>query len=87
VKETAVSLEDDSSISEINILPDGRICLFGASQQVLDALDAIPLGDPALKSRIDCLRTDNVEQVAEPNTLCSPQNDGPLKNRNETVTP
>ena len=55
MKEISVSLEDDSSISEINILPDGRVCLFGASQQVLEILDAIPLGDPALKSRIESL--------------------------------
>jgi hypothetical protein len=51
-----VSLEEDSTISEINILPDGRVCVFGASRQVLELLDAIPLGDPALESRIESLR-------------------------------
>ena len=73
--------EDDSSISEINILPDGRVCLFGASQQVLDVLDAIPLGDPTLRSRIDCLRTADTQQSTEPNEACSTQNDGTMKNR------
>lgn len=68
MKEINVSLEDDSSISEINILPDGRVCLFGASQQVLEILDAIPLGDPTLRSRIDCIRTDDVEH--EQSALC-----------------
>ncbi len=53
MKEIRVTVEDDSSISEINILPDGRVCLFGASQQVLEILEAIPWGDPALKSRIE----------------------------------
>ena len=71
VKEISVSLEDDSSISEINILPDGRVCLFGASQQVLEMLDAIPLGDPALKSRIECLRTDRGAASRGANEVCS----------------
>ena len=48
--------EDESAISEINILPDGRVCVFGASRQVLEILDAIPLGDAALRDRIECLR-------------------------------
>ena len=61
-----MSLEDDSSISEINILPDGRVCLFGASRQVLEMLDAIPLGDPALRSRIErCVRP-SVQQPRQP---------------------
>ena len=76
-----MSLEDDSSISEINILPDGRVCLFGASQQVLEMLDAIPLGDPALSSRIECLRTANLQPSTVPNEVCSAQNDGTMKNR------
>jgi hypothetical protein len=58
-----VSLEDDSSISEINILPDGRVCVFGASRQVLEVLDAIPLGEPALRDRIECLRAAEEQQA------------------------
>jgi hypothetical protein len=80
VKKTSVSREDDSSISEINILPDGRVCLFGASQQVLEMLDAIPWGDPALKSRIECLRTTDVQQAAGPNEACSAQSNGTPRN-------
>lgn len=75
-----MSLEDDSSISEINILPDGRVCLFGASQQVLEMLDAIPLGDPALRNRIDCLRTGDMRQAVERNVVCSDRSDGTVKN-------
>jgi hypothetical protein len=58
--------EDDSSISEINILPDGRVCLFGASRQVLEMLDAIPLGDPALRNRIERLRTEESSETVRP---------------------
>ena len=50
-----MTVNDESSISEINILPDGRVCVFGASQQVLEVLDAIPLDDAALQDRIECL--------------------------------
>lgn len=82
-----MSLEDDSSISEINILPDGRICLFGVSQQVLEALDAIPLGDPALSSRTERLTTAHVQRFAAPSEEL-PEAD--RRNRDEskkTVTP
>ena len=48
--------EVESAISEINILPDGRVCVFGALQGVLEILDAIPLDDSALQRRIECLR-------------------------------
>jgi hypothetical protein len=58
VKESDTSLEGDSSISEISILPDGRVCVFGASRRVLEMLDAVHLGDPTLKDRIDCLYKD-----------------------------
>ena len=55
LKEIGLHLDDQSAISEITILPDGRVYLFGASRQVLEILYAIPLGDPALKRRIECL--------------------------------
>ena len=87
VKEISVSLEDDSSISEINILPDGRVCLFGASQQVLEILDAIPLGDPALRSRIElsaCSRR-AASRGAERSLLCTERRNH--EESSETVTP
>ncbi len=73
--------EDDSSITEIDILPDGRVCLFGASQQVLEILDGIPLGDPALSCRIDCLRAAHVKSAGEPNEACCARSDETMKNR------
>ena len=56
MKETSIAAEDDSAIGEITILPDGRVCLFGASQQILEMLEAIPWSGPELQSRMDCLR-------------------------------
>lgn len=79
-----MSLEDNSSISEINILPDGRVCLFGASQQVLEVLDAIPLGDPTLRDRIDCLpKDDGVEH--EQGVFCTERRNS--EESSETVMP
>ena len=87
MKEISVSPEDDSSISEINILPDGRVCLFGASQQVLEMLDAIPLGDPALRSRIECLRAADraASRGAQRSLLRTERRDH--EESSETVTP
>ena len=65
MKQRILSLEDDSQISEINILPDGRVCLFGASRRILEIMDAIPLGAPELKERIERLRTTDVRQADE----------------------
>ena len=75
-----MSLEDDSSISEINILPDGRVCVFGASQQVLEILNAIPLDDSTLQSRIERLRKGNAEPIAESSVFRSAPNDKTITN-------
>ena len=44
--------EDEADISEISILPDGRICVFGASRQVMEALAVLNPDDPAFCRRI-----------------------------------
>jgi hypothetical protein len=59
-----MSLEEDAAMSEINILPDGRVCVFGASQQMLEVLNAIPLDDSGLQERVQCLRRGN-EEISE----------------------
>ena len=81
MKESILNLEDDSQISEINILPDGRVCLFGASRQILEIMDAIPLDTPELKKRIEHLRTIDVRQAEKPNEPCSARNNGTINNR------
>jgi hypothetical protein len=44
---------DETNLTEIEILPDGRILLFGASREVLEVLDAVQSGrDPAVQSRL-----------------------------------
>jgi hypothetical protein len=88
MKEIDVALLDESSISEINILSDGRICIFGASMQVLEMLDATSLGDLSLRRRIEALRRAQAGPAVESNSLesnmtGSAQSDGAIMNRVE----
>lgn len=44
--------DTETAITEITFLPDGRVCLFGASTQVLELLGELNLGDAALNHRL-----------------------------------
>ena len=46
----------ETAITEIMFLPDGRLCLFGASREMLELLDSLNLGDAALNSRLAAIR-------------------------------
>jgi hypothetical protein len=48
--------DDETRISEITILPDGRICVFGMSRELLEILDGWNLGDADIRQRIDHVR-------------------------------
>lgn len=48
--------DDETAITEITLLPDGRLCLFGASRQVLELLADLHLGDESLHLRLAALR-------------------------------
>ncbi|HLJ96471.1 MAG TPA: hypothetical protein VKU02_25080 [Gemmataceae bacterium] len=41
--------EDETGISEITILPDGRVYVFGMSLQVLEVLQTLEPSDPRLR--------------------------------------
>ena len=51
-----VMADDETRISEITILPDGRICVFGMSRQLLEILDGWNLGDADIRQRVDHVR-------------------------------
>lgn len=58
--------DEETAITEISFLPDGRICLFGASREVLELLGSLDLGDERLNSRLACLPSPtNAKLVAE----------------------
>jgi hypothetical protein len=44
-------VDDETSITEISFLPDGRVCLFGASREVVALFCELNLSDESLRSR------------------------------------
>jgi hypothetical protein len=51
-----MNAEDETNITEIEILPDGRIYVFGTSLEVLAVLDVLQSGaDETVKRRLDSL--------------------------------
>ena len=44
-------VDDETSITEISFLPDGRVCLFGASREIVALLSHLNLGDDSLQAR------------------------------------
>jgi hypothetical protein len=57
-----LNADDETSITEISFLPDGRICVFGSSREVLEVLESLELGDPELDARIEHLRRQAARQ-------------------------
>ena len=56
--------EDETNITELSFLPDGRVCVFGMSREVLDLLGSLNLGDPVLDRRCAHLRQVNQESAS-----------------------
>ena len=47
-------MQEETNLTEIELLPDGRIFLFGASREVLEVLDTVQAGrDPAVRMRLE----------------------------------
>ncbi len=82
-----MDLDDESSTSEINILADGRICVFGTSLPILEMLDAVPLGDPALGRRIEALRKVQVRQSPQSSGGLSAENEKTIDESRRTLSP
>ena len=48
-----MNAEDETNVSDIELLPDGRICVFGASAEVLAVLDQLQHGaDRSVSDRL-----------------------------------
>jgi hypothetical protein len=53
-----MNADDETNITDIDLLPDGRICVFGTSLEVLEVLDQLQCGaDAAVHERLDSLRS------------------------------
>ena len=48
--------DEETAVTEITFLPDGRLCLFGASRELLELLGSLNLGDAALDIRLAAAR-------------------------------
>jgi hypothetical protein len=53
-------VDGETAITEISFLADGRICLFGASREVLELLGTLNLGDNRLGARLNSLNSSAV---------------------------
>ena len=52
-----MNADDETNVTEIELLPDGRICVFGTSLEVLELLDGLQCGaDGSVSERLDALR-------------------------------
>jgi hypothetical protein len=53
-----MNAEEETNITDIELLTDGRIYVFGASSEVLTILDELQGGlDPEISRRLDLQRT------------------------------
>lgn len=53
---------DETAVSEITLLPDGRVYVFGMSRQLLEVLETMGVRDPRVRA---LLRTVHEELAAE----------------------
>ena len=63
--------DDETAITEISILPDGRVCVFGASRHVLEVLASLESRDDAVRERVEHVEaldreTSQIEMRSEP---------------------
>ena len=63
--------DDETAITEISILPDGRVCVFGASRHVLEVLAGLESRDDAVRERVEHVEaldreTSQIEMRSEP---------------------
>ena len=63
-------LDEETAITELTFLPDGRLCLFGASKEIFELLAELKLGDAAFAQRFSAMKTagliphDSTERVS-----------------------
>jgi hypothetical protein len=51
-----MNADDETNITDIDLLPDGRICVFGTSVEVLEVLDQLQCGsDHLVRERLEAL--------------------------------
>ncbi len=52
-----MNADDETNVTDIELLADGRICVFGTSLEVLEVLDQLQCGaDASISKRLDTMR-------------------------------
>ena len=57
-----VQATDETGVTDIQLMPDGRIYLFGASEQILQLLDDLQLADAEVRSRLQVNRSHDTQR-------------------------
>jgi hypothetical protein len=58
-------LQEETTITEISIRPDGRIFVFGTSRQVLDVLERLNPQSPVIRQILDGVRAQEAQKDAQ----------------------
>jgi len=59
-----MNADDETNVTDIQLLPDGRICVFGTSEEVLEVLDELQGGlDPIVARRLEASRGGDVGEA------------------------
>lgn len=64
-------LEDESTLTEITLLPDGRVYVFGLSRQVLEILGELQSQDQRVRCLLEQADLNTPEPLAEEGKLTS----------------
>lgn len=64
----------EANLTEIEILPDGRICVFGTSVQVIDVVNSLAVLDDRLHERLLTIRQHQMRFVGGGQNLTSQPN-------------
>jgi hypothetical protein len=56
MEESDLNADDETTITEISILPDGRVCVFGASLEVVEVLATLESRDATARQRVAHVR-------------------------------
>jgi hypothetical protein len=52
-----MNADDETNVTDIELLADGRICVFGTSLEVLEVLDRLQSGaDASISERLNSMR-------------------------------
>jgi hypothetical protein len=57
-------VHEESYLTEIELLPDGRICLFGSSVQILALLRDLGLADQGVLRRLELAESPSTAEAA-----------------------